>query len=424
MNSKYLFLLIIATCLYAHGSPWEYIGPDTVAFTAMHDWYKGTLIAAPHVKGQRSFFLTHDHGKTWDTLCTPTNMSNYVVDQFLFHNNVLYIVLPQSISSQSDVQREEQGDIYNFGYSLDSGKTWQSFEKFNEVRAWWVRAKDDILVVGCDGIVARSTDSGKTWTRHVVGGAQCYSADKYGDTLYCGTNSGLYVSHNWGESWVFRGAELACIYTLNFVGTILITGVQIGVRYHRNFGFGNSPTWTTTIGPEVGLISKAYPIKDSLVYAHYDADAGGGVIGSHLYYSTDSAKTFKRFWLHDDTTITPRVYRFHSDNTYAYALTYKGIYRRLIYDNTGTIQTTKQYKHSHNPIKIHNACIAVSALPGTKVTVSLYTLTGRIVQKIYSGVQHEAVNTYPIFSRSAAGVCVAVVKVGTSTFTQQVLSLY
>jgi len=103
----------------------------------------------------------------------------------------------------------------------------------------------------------------------------------------------------------------------------------------------------------------------------------------HLYFSIDTAKTFTRFWLENDTSKNIVVNRFFSEGTYAFALTTKGIYRRSIYENTSKIPfNNKPSTAKYTPISINKNQIVLDMPANKTLELTVFCLNGKTLKKI------------------------------------------
>lgn len=382
------FAIILISISVAKASLWEFVGPDTISYTAMYNWGDGHLLVGgqPNELGKRALFYdSKNHGETWDTLCYGPGFHDIVNLNLV--NNRLYA----SINGNDYARKDDATRFSTLYFSEDSGATWTVVPNFPGSASYWSVGKDSTILVGNSYHVSKSTDNGKNWREIEVEDSQkgvivCYSVAMYNDTIYAGCNMGLWVSKDWGETWENRKATSSIIFSLFFIKDILVMGNQAAVEYHRHYGDETISDWQLGLlkGPSRVIVCN---IADSIVYASV-LFYNNTNTKTYLYSSKDSAKTFTQFWITPDTINPVFVNKFFSDGKYAFALTKKGIYRKLIYDDS-TI------KHASNSIlfnkvpnfHIINNAIYLNLKKQSHINLSLYSLNGRLIQEIYSGIK-------------------------------------
>jgi len=417
-----LYLILFIYFFFADASRWEYVGPDTISFTAMYDWGKGHLIAASKIDWvgtDQPLYESYDYGKTWDTLCV--GFTKYKIENLSHIGKKLYACLNDVFISKD---RNHSSGFESFYASTDSGKTWTCATNFPGSKSFWAVGNDSTVLVGNTYHVSKSNDSGKTWrlieVKDSLGGVLvCYSVAMYNDTIYAGCHTGIWVSKDWGETWVFRSRDGATIYSLNFIGKILIYGTQASSAYSRNFGLESSWTVTLNLGPD--HYTKTFPIKDSIAYATVQPPNSGNK--TLCYFSADTAKSFTRFFIEDDTTVNIKVNGFFSDGVYAFALTKKGIYRSLIYDNTIIKSVTSTFnKLQPKPFIVCKDRIILDIPLNNMIELTLLRLDGKAIKKLpalrnISNKQQVSLSDVNIPN----GLYILKLKINNSVYTQRIL---
>lgn len=197
--------------------------------------------------------------------------------------------------------------------TTDAGRLWdERMTGMKEVHIVVTVAIDpqrpSILYAGTTGGAYRSTNSGATWTKINNGlipveildaslalGVNTLVIDpQHTDTIYAGTTKGLFKSSNMGNSWTRIAESMSDQYVSSAAidphdPLILYVGGRGGIQKSTDGG----ETWhTTNTGLESANIRTIVmsPINSHVLYI--------GTNGTGLYYSEDSAQTWKRVPLH------------------------------------------------------------------------------------------------------------------------------
>ena len=180
------------------GETWSQQRDDTSVDQPLHSiWFKDKNhgIAA----GLFSLLLvTDDGGKSWKTSALPAAPGGKRSDLNLFR------VFPDRLGNVLIVG--EQGSVYR---SADTGKTWELLATGNKGTLWAgiVLIDNSVLVGGISGKILRSTDNGKSW-RQVVSGTKSSITDfvqlANGQVLGVGLDGYTVTSENHGETFIAK----------------------------------------------------------------------------------------------------------------------------------------------------------------------------------------------------------------------------
>lgn len=334
-----MFLLLINSFAQDLNN-WEYCGIDSVSITAMHSFGNGHLVAGSNGSAQ-PIYGSHDYGKTWDTI--SMDVPRKEIRRFEFINNTLYACLI--------------GDNPSMYMSNDSGKTWTAVENCPFGLTYCMDGKDSILIAGGFNKYARSIDSGKTWETlylcdffldlddNEVGAM--LDMVRFRDTLYVGTQCGVFATKDWGVNWEKRGqniegANSATIGSIDMLDTIIIIGTNYAVYFSYCYGGTGMFDWKKMFHNENG-ISELHNVEDSLLLFY---NSHGSYLD--LFWSDGTGKTWERFFLTDSVN-TIDVNDFCHDEKYMYVGSYYGVWRYPRFDGV-TIKNSKEYNKIKNPL--------------------------------------------------------------------------
>ncbi len=162
-------------------------------------------------------------------------------------------------------------------------------------------ANPKILYGWFHGTLYRTKDGGKTWqfpaarglpSKGLCWGGPCFSADSQKDrVVYSGTPNGLFVSHDFGESWTNMKTPLGAVAGLGVhlsnPQTLLAFTEKLGLAISQNGG----KNWERandglTLSPKEFLFAFAF---DSKKASHVFAATGG-----HIFRSIDGGKKWAK----------------------------------------------------------------------------------------------------------------------------------
>lgn len=157
-------------------------------------------------------FMSADSGITW-TLMNQNKKMNCVVAVGTFGNMIVVSALREGLFMTSD-----------------GGTTWDSLPLGNN-QVWSMKALDGLLYLGCDtGIFAcRIPDPHFINVCHEVSGQWVYSIEQFGNKMYLGTKSGVWISTT--EALQEAAARSAVLEA---------RGQQVSIDVYPNPSFGNS----------------------------------------------------------------------------------------------------------------------------------------------------------------------------------------
>ena len=361
-----IFFLIISSFSQDLNN-WEYCGIDSVSITAMHSFGNGHLVAGSNGEAQ-AIYGSHDYGKTWDTI--SMDVPRKEIRRFEYINNTLYACLI--------------GNSWSTYMSKDSGKTWEQTPNNPLVgETYCMDGKDSILIAGGFQKYARSTDYGKTWETlylcdffadlddNEVGAM--LSMVRFRDTLYVGTQCGVFATKDWGLSWEKRGkndnlASSGTVGSIDMIDSVIMIGTNIGVFFSYCYGGTGMFDWKKMYENGVTGNSELYNVGDSLLL-FYNSH------GSYLdfFWSADTGKTWEQFFLVDSVN-TIKAYRFCHDNKYMYTCSYCGVWRCPRSDNVN-IENCNQFEKTRP--YFNNKILTISLESESKIRADLYSLSGK-----------------------------------------------
>jgi len=190
---KYLFANVNNLFLYSstnHGSNWEEdtVNPPIASsenyLFATSGFYNGSKVIYYIIRSR-------DSGKTWDSVMN---------------------ILPSSFATKGSWIFANTGTAV--WRSLDTGATWS---QIHPLITGTITIMDSLLfIVGGNGQLAKSTDSGTDWSMVTVDSGSvpetvnCLATD--GKNLFVGTPTGILVSTDTGKDWMFQNDSIAGIY--------------------------------------------------------------------------------------------------------------------------------------------------------------------------------------------------------------------
>jgi len=377
-----LLILIIIQSTHSQLNNWEYCGIDSACITAMYNFGNGHLITGTSGEAQ-PIYVSYDYGKNWDTLSMA--LPSDEIRRFEYFNNTLYACLIGNYPS-----------IY---MSQDSGKTWYTPDTINGqyeyplAYTYCMEARDSIVIAGGFNKYARSTDYGDTWEKlylcdffddldeNEVGAM--LSMVQFRDTLYVGTQCGVFATKDWGLSWEKRGknsstASSGTVSSIDMLDSIILIGTNYGVYFSHNYGGTGVNDWELIFHNQSG-VSELHNVKDSLLL--FGNNYGSG---TDLFYSADTGKTWNQFYL-QQTTERIAIYGFLHDDKYFYALTNPGVWRYPRFENV-TINNYKpkyaKLNKTRNFVKWSNKNITIQIVTEGFVKIDIYSLDGKMIHTL------------------------------------------
>lgn len=311
---------------------------DTIVSLALHPTNPNILYVATN----ESVYKTRDGGASWERMAT--DLSSYRVlslaldpkhpatvyagtmgdavykspdggQRWIAHNAGLkehVSVVNRFVFDPRDSETVYAATTVGVFRSTDGGRLWdERMTGMKEVHIVFTLATDParphVFYAGTTGGAYRSTDRTATWKKINDGlipaeildaslalGVSALAIDpRNPDTVYAGTNNGLFKTTNMGESWTRIGLSLADQYISSLVidptnPSILYAGGRAGIQKSLDGG----QTWQAmnqgleTLNVRTIVMS---PRDPQTLYA--------GTNGSGLYRSTDGAGTWARIRL-------------------------------------------------------------------------------------------------------------------------------
>jgi len=386
-----LILLTITQSSYSQLNNWEYCGIDSVSITAMHSFGNGHLIAGSNNEAQ-PVYVSHNYGKTWDTLSMA--LPSDEIRRFEYFNNTLFACLIGNYPS-----------IY---MSNDTGKTWYTPDTINGqykyplYYTYCMEAKDSVVIAGGFNKYARSTDYGDTWEKlylcdffddldeNEVGAM--LSMVQFRDTLYVGTQCGVFATKDWGLSWEKRGknssgAGSAEVGSIDFLDSTLMIGTRNGIYFSYSFGGIGLTDWKWIFHNESG-ISELYNVDDSLLMFY---NSHGSYLD--LFWSNDTGETWGKFFL-EDSINNIDVNSFCHDDKYLYIGSYYGVWRCPRFDNVTIKKNYESYKFENSFIKLNKNKLNIFVTSESYISAFIYSLSGRKIVTLFENKKQKGKYCY------------------------------
>jgi hypothetical protein len=254
-----------------------------------------------------------------------------------------------------------------------------------------MEAKDSIVIAGSFNKYARSTDFGDTWEKlHLCDffddldenevGAML-SMVKFRDTLYVGTQCGVFATWDWGLSWEKRGknsstASSGTVSSIDMIDSSIMIGTNYGVYFSHSYGGTGMDDWKLMFHNESGS-SELHNVDDSLLlffnsYGKYD----------DLFWSDDTGKTWNQFYLIDSNN-TIGIDKFCHDDKYLYICSYYGVWRLHRFESVtiNNVHKSSEFKQPNSLVKLNNESIKIEAKEEVNVKIVIFSLNGK---KIYT----------------------------------------
>ncbi|NUN09478.1 MAG: T9SS type A sorting domain-containing protein [Ignavibacteriaceae bacterium] len=237
--------------------------------------------------------------------------------------------------------------------------------------------------------VYRTSDDGITWAQVQNGLPSTWirSLAYFNNTIYAGTQVGLYASTNNGSSWVLNGFQNVPVTSLAVYNGKLFAGTESGV--HLLSGINN---WSLT--SLYGAVNCLKTVTDKLV-------AGGN---NFLSFTEDDGSNWVSAW---KNLGTGPVLDFSFNNDYVFAgRSVEGIWRGGINDILTSVDEKSNpvnyfilYQNHPNPfskgteiryrIAENNSSLSISGGRGIKVSLKVYDLLGREVAALVDESQRQ-----------------------------------
>jgi photosystem II stability/assembly factor-like uncharacterized protein len=342
-NQPFLVHVALLALLGGCGKP-----SDTIVSIALHPTNQNILYVATN----ESVYKTRDGGGTWERMAT--DLSTYRVitlgldpkrpasvyagtmgdavykspdggQRWIAHNAGLkehISVVNQFVFDPRDSETVYAATTVGVFRTTDGGRLWDERMKgMKEVHIVFSLAMDPtrshVFYAGTSGGVYRSTDATATWQKINNGlipaeildaslalGVSSLAVDRqHPDTVYAGTNKGLFKSVNMGESWARIGQSMtdqyiSCIVIDPADAAVLYVGGRAGIQKSVDGGQAwqvmNEGLATTNIRTIV-----MSPLDSRTLFA--------GTNGSGLYRSRDGAKSWARMPLTSKEGATARA---------------------------------------------------------------------------------------------------------------------
>ena len=143
------------------------------------------------------------------------------------------------ITSVWDVTSAQGGFVYS---SSDAGSTWSPCESsvpwsLNDA----VYSGDNFLIAGNSGVGILDTATNTITRTTGINGYQAFSFEKLGTVLYAGTGDGIYISTNNGANWSYKYLKGKIVYKLKVCRDTLFAGTDQGLFFSKN-----GTTWGST----------------------------------------------------------------------------------------------------------------------------------------------------------------------------------
>jgi len=310
--------------------------------------------------GSEGLFLSRDNG-------------NSFTEYYNITGRLLYRVTARGNDLFAGTEGAASGGVFK---SSDLGYTWNSIGIPN-IPVMSIAFKDNILFAGSfyNGVI-RTTDDGASWRQVNTGltSLNVISLAVIDTMVYAGTNSGVFVSSNNGNSWSLTQMQNGYINSLTVIGSKLFAGTDNGA-----YALESSGAWT-----QIGFAYK--PVNclkaiDSKLYA-------GSTTG--LSVSTDLGNT----WISvNDGLPATCIYDIAVNGDNAFLGTSNGLWRRPFAEITDAKEVKSslptEYLLSQNYPNPFNPATTISFnLPKTsQVNLVVYNILGKEVKTLVNEVK-------------------------------------
>lgn len=252
-------------------------------------------------------YKSTNYGESWELY--RGNVHSVGSFAFTRHDNIIYA-----------------GDYQRLVKSSNFGDTWEDATgtlgwsgEINDI----IYFNDALFIAKYSQGVLKTTDSGQTWQKKNNGLAnlkvRCFA--KVNENLFVGTEGGVFVSLDYGESWINTNLGDVQVYSLHVSNDTLLAGIRgSGYPSYRN------PTWFySSLGSNWEQASNAIPkINDSyynsivMSFVSSNNKIIAGTWGQGTFWSEDNGKiwtapNFNRenisslFWLDDNLFVTSGI---------------------------------------------------------------------------------------------------------------------
>ncbi|ROL61440.1 T9SS C-terminal target domain-containing protein [Bacteroidetes/Chlorobi group bacterium ChocPot_Mid] len=297
---KSLYIALIAfflgnsISLFCSVDSWEQLpGPNGgIVLSIAH---KGSNLYAGTLGG--SLYKSTNYGDSWEFIGENTPFID--IEKILVKDSRVFIV-------------NRKFGIY---YSEDDGATWTAVNTgLKNTTVTSIADLDGTLFCSTYGEgVYMSTNNGDSWVERNSGLPNKYvnQLTVYAGSLYLATNTGAYVSGNYGESW----------------GTLRPTGAYNFITVNQNYIFiaNNTQAWmTSNNGYEWDASGYGYGLGTGVIYSLYST-------GPYVIAGRSNGVFVSTFiggeWVNVYSTLkTIRVYALLNINNFLYAGTSKGVF--------------------------------------------------------------------------------------------------
>jgi photosystem II stability/assembly factor-like uncharacterized protein len=178
------------------------------------------------------------------------------------------------------------GNCPTTSISFDEGTTWKDLNVFSDCGHQIIAVQDSMILSIAAGVLTYSLDTGSTWIPISTGLSRIYTIRKDGQNILAGTDQGLFLSNDFGQTWSSRNTGISNL----IVEQIAISGQNIYVGTRVNiFSFSSVVYYSPDYGISWNLASSGLPLSSSLhELAMMGSIAFAAIKNSGIYKSEDN----------------------------------------------------------------------------------------------------------------------------------------
>ena len=307
-----------------YGASWNPINNGLTNLKVTSIVFKGTSVFAGTWYG--GVFLSTNNCSSWAAV------NNGLTCKYIFK----LVVIDSNIFAATWGTSNWTGGVYT---SSNNGTSWSSANTgyLNTLAIYSMVANGSNLFIGTNGDgVLLSTNNGVNWVSKGLQNMNIKSLTISGNNLYAGTDWGIYLSTNYGTSWIkiYSGLYTEIVNTVAINGTNIFAGTTCsGIKLSTNNGI----SWNTSNNGLTCASIDKLAINTTGIWA---GSIGGGY-GGGAFQTFDNGNTWNNIQL-DTTTQSTYVTSILAKDSTIYIGTIKGIFKSL---NNG--QDWTNYKQPH-----------------------------------------------------------------------------
>ncbi|HMT30418.1 MAG TPA: T9SS type A sorting domain-containing protein, partial [Bacteroidia bacterium] len=358
---------------------------DSVLFACSMDAFKVSLDSASsweirnsglfinnilkiHASGERilastlsGISLSVDSGLTFTEVSNAIN--TYSVGCFFQYDSSTYFM------GTTDFQNP----VYK---SIDSGNTWQSWGNgvLSSTGVFSMALSDTVIMAGTSDSIFINNDLTNNWLPANIGfnSSDVWTMKNYGSSTYCGTYTGIFVTHNSGASWIHQAnnnfGNPDYVLALDIYDSVMYASTRQAL--YSSMDFGDNWALKSATLPNFGWV-KDIIARDSVLFLN--------IRNQGVFYSIDGGVTLVPM---NEGLMDFRVHKLTADSFYLYASTEgSSIYRRSfdnIISGLPASEANFQFNIFPNPAKSE---VTVQLSKQCKNgMISIYDLSGQLIK--------------------------------------------